>query len=306
MVNIRAGRPKPGLAEQHLQSVLAVAELCRAEVRGAELRSTELSFRPKELVSGNLRVPVRTAGSVGLVLQSLLIPATRLWLDLLIDGGATYGKFAMPVHHLKHVLMPLLGQLGWQARVEVEREGFFPKGGARVRVTCKPESLRPLVLEEPGGLLAVEGVSIAHRSLERARVAHRQAEAAYSLLRQATGLEPSIEVAYVDASCPGSGIQLWAVMEKSRLGGNGLGERGKPAEAVGQEAAEALIQALKGGAVDAHTADQLLPYVALAGQGFYTTQSITDHVTTNAYVIEQFLPVEIEAREGKVRCRPRD
>ncbi|MFQ5894084.1 MAG: RNA 3'-terminal phosphate cyclase, partial [Nitrospinota bacterium] len=130
MVNIRAGRPKAGLAEQHLQAVRAVSALCRAQVEGSELRSMELTLTPGPLTAGSLRVPVRTAGSVGLVLQSLLIPATRLALALHIEGGATYGKFAMPVHHLQHVVLPLLEKMGWSAVVVVDREGFFPKGGA--------------------------------------------------------------------------------------------------------------------------------------------------------------------------------
>ena len=33
--NIRAGRDKPGLRPQHLTAVLALAEICGAEVRGA-------------------------------------------------------------------------------------------------------------------------------------------------------------------------------------------------------------------------------------------------------------------------------
>ena len=303
MVNIRAGRPKPGLAEQHLQAVRAAASLCTAQVQGAELRSKAVTFVPGPLTSDTLHVPVRTAGSVGLVLQSLLIPATRHAVTIHIEGGATYGKFAMPVHHLEHVLLPLLEKMGWSAEVVVEREGFFPKGGARVRVESKPGNLHPLILEGPGRLVSIHGISIAHRSLERARVAHRQAKAAADRIQTALGVEPAIEVAYVEAVCPGSGIQLWATTEHSRLGGNSLGERGMKSESVGAQAAETLIEALEGGAVDPHTADQLLPYLALAGEGAYTTGSITDHVTTNAHVIEQFLPVRIEAADGRIHCR---
>jgi RNA 3'-terminal phosphate cyclase (ATP)/RNA 3'-terminal phosphate cyclase (GTP) len=303
MVNIRAGRPKGGLAEQHLQAVRATAAICGAEVKGAELHSRELHFSPGRLSSGTFRIPIRTAGSVGLVLQSLLIPATRLSLTLHIEGGATYGKFAMPVHHMQRVLMPLVEKMGWRAEVEVDREGFYPKGGARARVECEPGELRPLVLDEAGRILAVKGISIAHRSLEGARVAHRQAEAACQQVRAGLGMEASVEVRYVEAVCPGSGIQLWAETERSLLGGNSLGERGKPSEEVGREAAVGLVDALGSGAVDPHTADQLMPYLALAGGGSYTTHHITDHVTTNAYVIEHFLPVAMETLDGRVTCR---
>src|SRR5512136_3090313 len=43
---LRARRPKPGLAAQHVTAALSVADLCRAEVSGATLGSESLSFRP--------------------------------------------------------------------------------------------------------------------------------------------------------------------------------------------------------------------------------------------------------------------
>ena len=49
MVNIRAGRSKPGLLRQHLTAVNAATEVGEAEVTGAELGSRELTFRPRAL-----------------------------------------------------------------------------------------------------------------------------------------------------------------------------------------------------------------------------------------------------------------
>jgi RNA 3'-terminal phosphate cyclase (ATP) len=46
MTNIRGKRPKPGLMRQHLTCVKAAAEVCGAEVEGAEMGSTELVFQP--------------------------------------------------------------------------------------------------------------------------------------------------------------------------------------------------------------------------------------------------------------------
>lgn len=43
---IRAGRRKPGLAAQHLTAILAVQNICAAEVTGAALNSMNLRFRP--------------------------------------------------------------------------------------------------------------------------------------------------------------------------------------------------------------------------------------------------------------------
>ncbi len=48
-----------------------------------------------------------------------------------------------------------------------------------------------------------------------------------------------------------------------------------------------------------HLSDQLLLPMALAGGGSFTTHVISDHLTSNARLIEKFLPVEFEwARAG--------
>ena len=75
--NIRAGRKKPGLMRQHLTAATAAAEVGRAEMRGAEIGSSRLVFRPGQVEPGNYTFSVGTAGSATLVLQTVL-PAL-LW-----------------------------------------------------------------------------------------------------------------------------------------------------------------------------------------------------------------------------------
>ena len=84
IINIRKNRPEPGLKEQHLQAVNAAASLCNAEISGNELHSTEIEFIPKEITSKNISIKISTAGSVGLVLQALMIPAINNSLNITI------------------------------------------------------------------------------------------------------------------------------------------------------------------------------------------------------------------------------
>jgi RNA 3'-terminal phosphate cyclase (ATP) len=81
-----------------------------------------------------------------------------------------------------------------------------------------------------------------------------------------------------------------------------LGRRGKPAEAVADEAVEELLAFLDApGAVDAHAADQLITLLALSpGESALTTTRITDHLLTNAEAIRQLTgrQVEIEGDPG--------
>ena len=52
--------------------------------------------------------------------------------------------------------------------------------------------------------------------------------------------------------------------------------------------------------MDTHLADQLIPYMALAGNSSYTVRELSLHTTTNIWVTEQFLNVKfrIEKKEG--------
>ena len=92
----------------------------------------------------------------------------------------------------------------------------------------------------------------------------------------------------------------------------GLGARGKPAEAVADEAAdEALAHLQTGMPVDPHSADQLLlPLSLVEGRSEYHVSAVTRHLTTNAAVIQLFLDREItidgaEGSPGVVRVSGR-
>lgn len=302
ITNIRKGRCKAGLAEQHLQAVRAVADLCNAEVKGAELHSTELEFIPGKIKSGSINVKIATAGSVGLTLQALLIPAIKTDLTINIQGGGTYGKWAAPIDNFKHVLFPLLEKIGYEAEVKVEREGFYPVGGAIVKVHSGKAELKPIELLEKGKIIAIEGRSIASEHLKKAEVAERQAKAAQKILFNNFKTDIKIRKEYCKTLCPGSGIQLWIKTENTVIGANSLGEKGKKAELVGEEAAKQLIEDYEKGCVDRHTADQLIPYMALAGKGKILVAEVTGHVTTNAFIVEKFLPVKFEIKEKIIEC----
>ncbi|XP_013163721.1 PREDICTED: RNA 3'-terminal phosphate cyclase-like, partial [Papilio xuthus] len=53
VMNIRAGRSKPGLAAQHLKGIQLVAEMCRAKLKGASIGSTDIEFIPGKLRGGH-------------------------------------------------------------------------------------------------------------------------------------------------------------------------------------------------------------------------------------------------------------
>ena len=74
IVNIRSSRPSTGLSAQHLSAVQVAAKIGIADIEGAELNSTSISFAPKTIQSGQYQCDIGTAGSTPLVLQTIIIP----------------------------------------------------------------------------------------------------------------------------------------------------------------------------------------------------------------------------------------
>ncbi len=84
------------------------------------------------------------------------------------------------------------------------------------------------------------------------------------------------------------------------MGADSLGEKGKPAEKVGKEAAVALKQEiLSHAALDTHMADQIIPYLAIAG-GTVSVAGVSKHAKTNIWVCQQFLDTEIYVNQNVI------
>ncbi len=298
--NIRAKRCNPGLQVQHLESIRAVAQLCNAKTKGAELGSTQIEFHPEKISAKRIEIRISTAGSVALSLQGLMFAALHAPQPVEIDikGGAVAGKWAAPVNYTKYVLLPVLEKMNCHAELQIKKYGYYPKGGAEVFVKIFPSDLKPLRLEEKGALLSIKGISHASSALASKKVAERVAEAAGKTIFEKLKVRPNIEIKYADAACPGCGIELFANYENTVLGSDGLGELKKSAEQVGEEAAKKLIGYCNSDAcLDVHMADQILPYLALAkGESKVSLAEITNHCLTNIWVIEKFLPVRFSVQ----------
>jgi RNA 3'-terminal phosphate cyclase (ATP) len=305
---IRAGRPKPGLRPQHLTAVQALAQVAQAEVTGAQLGSQELSFRPRAPKGGRYLFDVAaktgSAGSVTLIAQALLPPLLRAGnpTTLILRGG-THVPWSPPAHYLSHVFLPALALMGAEAQLTLERWGWYPKGGGEVRLNIQPaRTLTGIEWRLPAASAAFRALSASARLPEH--VAQRQA----ARLEARLGPAVPVEIIRVDGRDPGSLVCLWG----PRAGFSALGARGKPAEQVADEAADAFLAFQESGAaLDRHLADQILIYLALAGgPSTLTTEAVTSHLITNAWVIEQFLGPTFEVRgdlgqKGEVFCSGR-
>lgn len=305
--NIRAKRTQPGLRPQHLEAVLTAAKLCHAEVEGAKLGSRELWFTPHDVVGGEVKAEIGTAGSIPMLLLTVLpiCVHARNPVRLHVTKGGTDTRNAPTINYLRHVMLPMLTRMGLKATLTLQKYGYYPKGMGEILLEVEPSpSLNPLVLDDFGQLQSVKGTSVCTYLADR-RVAERQASAANERLKTA-GLHADIEVIN-DTSNPlqkGSSLVLWAETSKGAiLGGDAIGELGKTSEKVGQEAADNLIRELEfKPTVDSHLADILVPYVALAkGKSVYLTRLVTEHLDANLWLTERLLGAKFHlAKAGKL------
>jgi RNA 3'-terminal phosphate cyclase (ATP) len=312
--NIRAGRAEPGLKAQHLTSVKAVAEICSASSKGLQIGSTEFIFSPGGIKAGSFRFDVGTAGSITLVLQTLmpLLPFLSGVTELEITGG-TDVKWSPPIDYLRLVTLPLLAKIGVHATILVSRRGHYPKGGGIVRLTVNPTSvLKSIIGVASGDVTSIEGVS--HSVKLPARVAERQAEAATRVIEERGFPRPRIRLEASENGShlgPGSGIVLCALTSNGGLlGGDSLGERGRPAETVGEDVVRKLVEEMSPGAfLDRHMGDMIVPYLALAeGASDLSISQVTQHTLTNVKVAEQvaeisFDPLPQVGAPGRLRVK---
>jgi RNA 3'-terminal phosphate cyclase (ATP) len=299
---IRAGRPKPGLLRQHLTAVQAAQVVGAAEVEGAEMGSRRLSFRPTGLLSGTWRFPVGTAGSTALVLQALLPPLLRGAgpSEVVVEGG-THAKNAPPFEFLARALLPLLRRIGARVEATIERVGFHPAGGGRVRVRVEPApAWTPLDLSEAGPRRAVEARALF------ARLPRDVAPRELAVVAKKLGWPPEALHAEERRESPGPGNAVVLVLEHEHVTEvfSAFGSPGISAESVAGAAAEEAKRWLRAGApVGPHLADQLMVPLALAAGGTYGTSALTPHARTNLDVLRLFLgPAAAEAREVASRA----
>ena len=315
VTGIRAKRSRPGLARQHAAAAKAIAQASGGSISGAELGSQTVTLYPGQ-ASGPLAMDIHigTAGSTMLVLQALMPLLVIRGGEVRVHGG-TDNPLAPPIDFTTHVLLPALQSTGIEVELELVRRGYYPKGGGEV------------VARAPGqagwsgpqrtawsGLARLAGV--AYSSNLPLHVTERMREAALRAWKKAAPLDAdsraalrklptSIELRPDEpALSPGAGIVLWAEdHDGRRLSGSGLGEKGKPAERVGEEAAAFLLDAVATGApCDPLLGDQLAVWAALAdGPSAWRVAEVTDHLTSVLGLLADGLGVSWECHGDVIR-----
>jgi RNA 3'-terminal phosphate cyclase (ATP) len=301
MVNVRAGRKRPGLMRQHLTAVQAAAAVGQARVTGADVGSRELTFEPGVVRSGDYRFSVGTAGSATLVFQTIF-PALALAKgrsSVTVEGG-THNPMAPPFDFLARAFLPLVERMGPRSTAVLEQPGFYPAGGGRFRVAIEPAStFERLILLERGeirGRRATAVVALLPRSI---------AERELKQVRDRLNWDPSalhIE-SVANAVGPGNVVSVEIESEHVTELFTGFGERGVSAEQVGAGVANEAADYLGANVpVGRHLADQLLLPMALGGGGAFRTVKPSGHTRTHVELLRSFLGSDIQVRDAGERA----
>ncbi len=310
ITNIRARRRQPGLAAQHLTAVRATGALCAAELEGNELFSNELTFLPRKPPQagdyafdvGEAR-PGGSAGAAPLILQTVLLPLA------LADGrsrisivGGTHLAWSPSYVYLAETWLPTLHRIGLEAELTLVASGWYPVGQGKIEAVVHGGqaigALHPVDLVDRGRLRRIFGRGVAANL--PSHIAQRMTDRARALL---SGLNAPIEIVAerAGAACPGAGTFLTAEYDNCRCGFMAFGARGKSSERVAEEAVEQLIAHHRSGAaLDRHLADQiLLPLALSSGVSRFTTERVSEHLRTNAWVLERFGVARVTIEERK-------
>jgi RNA 3'-terminal phosphate cyclase (ATP) len=327
LTNIRARRKTSGLQRQHLMCVVTAADICGATLLGAKQGSGTLTFEPGSIESGAYRVDIGpprhwvssakqisfdprtyhvdigTAGSTTLVLQTVL-PALLMREEpssLTIEGG-THNDHAPPFDFLEKAFVPLINRMGSDVSIELQRYGFYPKGGgkivAKVGAAAPGSTLGRLELKERGDVRQISVRGIVSRL--NPGIAEREVNRVARELQLSKANCEVIDEKRSDG--PGNVVLIEVRTDRVTEVFTGFGAFRIPAEKVAQGAADEAKEYLDAEVpVGPHLADQLLLPMALGEGGEFLTQPVTEHTRTNADVIRMFLDVPIRFTEVNER-----
>jgi RNA 3'-phosphate cyclase len=331
MKNIRLQRPNPGLKAQHMTCINTLQKLCEGQkTQGTSIKSSEIKFIPGIYKAKNCEIDIGTAGSIPLLLQSILLPS--IFSDkkhsITIKGG-TDVKWSMTIDYFKEVIIPQLKRFCNEIKILTKKRGYYPKGGGIVEIRINPsikrnsfenfedfkKTIKSLIniysLKGKTKLLSIDG-TINISSNQNIEILNRIEKAMKSKL-SIFNTPINIQKEQSNTISEGTSITIWAKCKTKRefdtdnpiiIGADQIGEKNSSPEEIGQIAAEKLIKEIESKkCVDEHLADNLIPAMALLPGSQIETSRISNHTKSNIYAVEQFIGKIFEIKENIIKTK---
>lgn len=290
ITNIRGRREKPGLMRQHVTAIEAACVIGNAECQGLSVGSTELTFRPGSVAPGDYQFAVGTAGSTGLVLQTILMPLVLANAPsrLVLEGG-THNMMAPPFEFIERCFLPIINRMGPTVSARLIRHGFYPRGGGRIEVNIAPAPLKAIDCVDRGVLQGVSATALfAGLPFD---IAEREIKTAQSFLDWPEEAFTVRQLPHGDG--PGNALLLQADYEQVTEIVTGFGQLGVSAQSLAKTAAHRMAGYQASSAfAGPYLQDQLVLPFALAREGVFTTVKPGQHFLTACEGIEKFLGVK--------------
>ena len=297
--NIRKGRPKPGLKNQHLHIIKCLKEISDIKVEGDRINSLELYFFPGKVKGGKVKIDFQTAGSIPLFLQTIfpvsLLSEKPLYLEI---KGGTDVPGAPVFDYFRYHVVPIFEDALEEFSAFVERRGYYPKGGGVVKLKMHGKLKKFFLDFGEGKLVKIKGKLSGSEMLKEKRVLERMRD---SFLRRIGEFNVGVELdlKYEESFSPGCSFFLQGIFKgKRKLAVDILCKRGVPAERIGEEIAEKFTNYLKrGDSPDPNLSDHLVPFLALYGGRVFQPEP-TKHFETAIWTCKNFLDFEVK-QKGK-------
>lgn len=294
--NIRGGRKKPGLMRQHVTALEATCAIGGAECSGLAVGSNSITFKPGNVTSGDYHFAIGTAGSTGLVLQTILVPL--MMADgpsrLVIEGG-THAKAAPPFEFIAETLIPIINRMGPTVTAKLDRYGFYPRGGGRIEVKITPAPLRAITCTERGALLRREVKALT--TALPFDIAERELKTARKILGD---WPEEVFLPHQISADQGPGNALLVTAEYAHVTEvmSDFAQMGVPAERLAKTTAKRMQGYMASEAfAGPYLQDQLLLPFAMAKGGAFTSVKLSEHSRTAMSLIERFTGIMFRITE---------
>lgn len=286
ITNVRANRSKPGLMRQHLTAIEAACAIGNASCKGLTVGSSEITFVPGKVAPGSYRFAVGTAGSTGLVLQTVLMPLVLADgpSKLVLEGG-THNMLAPPFDFIAECFLPIINRMGPSVTARLVRHGFYPRGAGRIEVDIAPAPLQAIHCQDRGPLLSRSAIAVSAGLPEE--IGKREIATVHKVLDWPEDVFATRQLP--EDQGPGNILMLNAEFANVTEIVSGFGKLGVSAEQLAKKAGARMQGYLDCDAfAGPYLADQLLLPFALAGGGSFTTVKPSQHSLTAADIIACF------------------
>lgn len=269
--NIRYNRRIPGLRPQHLAAARILRQMCDGTMKGDRAGSETLEFVPGRMRNSVISADVGTAGSIPLVLQAA-VPAAwvaGVRLDLAITGG-TDVRWAPTADYIRLVMGAAYARMGARLSVDIQKRGYYPRGGGRIRARVGVGDVIPAKLDAgPEG-----GISVI---CTRWKADAEGGAAAIAEELEREGHPCTLEVREQEAPSQGAAVLAYRTGPGFATGADSL-----YADGFGSDVARRLLDCAS---VDENLADMLVVPASVAdGLSIFEVRRTTKHLETALYV----------------------